>query len=525
MPSSYSFLTFSDVDCMRNKSAKAQIRKHAMKDIGVSRRRPREDLDQPRAPESQSLRPKTRVQNKPATTKSSKAAESKSQDQLLFLDDRALYDPCIRALACATDSFGTACAPLDSETIDLLKFFAHYSSHTPTSFVFLPNVIGSIRYALQDALVLNCLLSAAASRAIHLHGLQVVHFQQKEVTCTQKALETLQDRLKTAEKDLSLPMVQIICGIVYLSAAALYRDDPATAKLHIRFAMKLAEPRGGISKIPDPVLVMRAVGLDDLLACRDLVPCSVKCTYDPGHSPYTQPERRDDQQIDEDCSAAALFAKDGSALPDPLRELISQILGTLRVKRKIENKGHMLSGQALGERQWLIFRTLAIRNRLLAFSPISTIANTLRIALILFTLLPPCESRQERTAQLVAKRLISVLCEITGARWVLNGDLRFWCLLMGYFSVFGTIENAAERWFAVEIRTMIEEDGAVLGVSLGTNLLNDLIAFQRRFLFHELRQRPMTQWLAYDLQRSNGIVECDPARAEKAAEVRSAIQQ
>lgn len=41
MPTSYSFITFGDLRRMRDEPAKSQIRKHAMKDIGVSRRRPR----------------------------------------------------------------------------------------------------------------------------------------------------------------------------------------------------------------------------------------------------------------------------------------------------------------------------------------------------------------------------------------------------------------------------------------------------------------------------------------------------
>ena len=39
-PSSFEFVTFSDPDKMRDARAKSQIRKHAMRDIGVLRRRP-----------------------------------------------------------------------------------------------------------------------------------------------------------------------------------------------------------------------------------------------------------------------------------------------------------------------------------------------------------------------------------------------------------------------------------------------------------------------------------------------------
>ena len=39
-PTSFEFVTFSDVGRMRDAGVKSQIRKHAMKDIGVTRRRP-----------------------------------------------------------------------------------------------------------------------------------------------------------------------------------------------------------------------------------------------------------------------------------------------------------------------------------------------------------------------------------------------------------------------------------------------------------------------------------------------------
>lgn len=41
MPTSFKFLTFSDLSSMRDASTKSQIRKHAMKDIGITRRRPK----------------------------------------------------------------------------------------------------------------------------------------------------------------------------------------------------------------------------------------------------------------------------------------------------------------------------------------------------------------------------------------------------------------------------------------------------------------------------------------------------
>lgn len=39
-PTSFEFITFSNLSRMRDAAAKSQIRKHAMKDIGVTRRRP-----------------------------------------------------------------------------------------------------------------------------------------------------------------------------------------------------------------------------------------------------------------------------------------------------------------------------------------------------------------------------------------------------------------------------------------------------------------------------------------------------
>ena len=39
-PTSFEFVTFSDLQHMRGRAATSQIRKHAMKDIGITRRRP-----------------------------------------------------------------------------------------------------------------------------------------------------------------------------------------------------------------------------------------------------------------------------------------------------------------------------------------------------------------------------------------------------------------------------------------------------------------------------------------------------
>ena len=39
-PTSFEFVTFSDLGGMRDAGVKSQIRKHAMKDIGITRRRP-----------------------------------------------------------------------------------------------------------------------------------------------------------------------------------------------------------------------------------------------------------------------------------------------------------------------------------------------------------------------------------------------------------------------------------------------------------------------------------------------------
>lgn len=480
-----------------------------MRDVGLSRRRTLDSWDRNVQPsDSQLRRPGPYEQGKPTASESGKAVTTTTwEDHPPLPEVQVLSSPSIRSLSITIDPFGTASVPIDGATIDLLQYFAHYSSNGPTSFVFTPNIRDCIRGALEDDLIMHCLLSSAASRANYVQGLQIAHFKQKEITCTQEGLRTLQDRLKTADPELSASVLRLIIGILCLGASALYREDYATAKVHIKGAIKLAQLRGGVTKIPEPELLMRALGLDDLLACRELTPCSVECTYDPGPLHRVQ-ETEDEQELDDECSAAALLEKDDAVLPDALRDLVLQILDALPMKRKMAQISDTLCEQALNERQWLILRTLAIRNKLLASKPERKRTDALRISLILFTLLPPGDLRQRRTAREIAPQLKDTLTKTSSSEWLFCEDVRLWCLLIGYFSAIDDDEAETRAWFTGEIRRTMELGRTCWNGSSEMSVLDDLVTFQRRFLFHESVQRPLTGSLARFLYHSSISLRC-----------------
>jgi hypothetical protein len=84
MATTYQFLTFTDPTNMRNASVRKEIRHHAMKAIGRSRRKPRgREKDW-----ILEIRPQAALQD--------------------YVDDKALYEPFTRALSCQIDPFGTA---------------------------------------------------------------------------------------------------------------------------------------------------------------------------------------------------------------------------------------------------------------------------------------------------------------------------------------------------------------------------------------------------------------------------------
>jgi hypothetical protein len=291
--------------------------------------------------------------------------------------------------------------------------------------------------------------------------------------------------------------------MLYLGAGALYRKDLYTAKIHINAALKAAEqpPIGGVTRLRDSQMLVRALSLDDLLACLELRPCKVTCHYDPGPkywSALSAPKLNRRNQF----AATGFLLKDSTILPPLLKTLVLQVLECYEAlcDLRVTAPSSQYSPQTLEARQWVILRTLAARNRLLKFKSRNVRSEPVRVALIIWTLLPPSDLRLSKTAEILAHKLRKVLEPVT--YWDVDEDVRLWCLMVGYFAAQDPSDIRA--WFMKEICRSIRLHGERIGVRTGPETLETLVAFQRRFLFREPALGPLTEKLArYVTRKTN----------------------
>ena len=246
MPTSFEFLTFSEPNGMRHESTKSRIRKQAMKDIGVTRRRP------PGSKRSRfielSLRPATelgtlQIQEQSIghaigldATDTLQADDSRQQliaysspEDYTLKNDAALYDPCVRALSCKLDPFSTASVHIDNTARGLLQYFIYYSSNFPNPFTYslgsnphnpslsVESINGTVDAAMQDDLLMNCLLGAAASRVLYIDNVAFLPYKKREAYSMDEALRLLQHRLKVTNPQSSAAVERLLSCIMHNS--------------------------------------------------------------------------------------------------------------------------------------------------------------------------------------------------------------------------------------------------------------------------------------------------------------------
>ena len=479
MPTTYEFLTFSDINGMRNAPAKRQIRQHAMKAIGVSRRKWRGR--------------KYPLQFVPKQVYAGETATQPINDSLPILNDNAIYNSYIRTMSCKMDPFGTASVPVDATVHGLLRYFIYYSSNFPNNFTFTPNVRRFLTYALQDTLLIHCVLSAAASRIQYVEALAPVSFRERELLSTQHSVKLLQSELQCCRAQSHASRERLVNCMLYLGAGAIYRHDIPTAKIHINAAVELVELMGGVSILQDPQVLVRVISLDDLLSCIDLEPCKIKPDYDPGGLPLLGLCSKWLTR-DVDPLPIGFVATDQSVLPPALRSLVLHVIECHQIKCALEMSDSRWLPTALIQRQQLKLQTLATRNRLLAFCTSDSRTEAIRLSLIMCTLLPPSDVRQIRTAQGVARRLMRLLERTSEPAWMGLERIRFWCLLIGYYCA--KPGDAASAWFLSDICQTIYQEGTSVGVQIGPRVSSELIELQEDFLVDELTIKPLTGKLA-----------------------------
>lgn len=369
----------------------------------------------------------------------------------------------------------------------------YYSSAFPNNFTFSPCISHTVAAAIHDELLMNCVLSAAASRLHYLQGISRPEFRRQEAVATQQGLRLLKSAVPTTCTRSISQVQRLITCVLYLSAGAYYRHDTAAARIHLNAAVTIAQSAGGITQLKDEQTIVRLVSIDDLLSCAELGPCSVDDSYDPGPS-----VREDQDDLSESYPNQSIFSAfesiDDRVLPSELRDAIPQIIACRGVKCGIAGSDRMTNLLGLKMRHWATLRMLAIRNRLLAFVPSDDRASAMRLTLIMWTLLPPCDPRQARLSQKVAVRLVDLLVDIPDHAWMESEGVRFACLKMGYFCA--EERSEAHTWFAEEVRRVIREKHMLLGLKLGDGLRESLIAFQKQIYFDEPGIRKRTEALA-----------------------------
>lgn len=481
MPTSFEFLVFSDLPGMHDAGVRTQIRKHAMKDIGASRRRPTRKLGKV----ALAIRHPFSFPDDPTNS-----TVQHPDHPPLSLDDQALYQPHIRKLSCQPDPFASASIPIDNVAHDLLQYFRHYSTQFPNNFTFTTDIARILESAVRDELMMNCILGAAASRLHYMQGTLPSHLAERAFSSTQQSLRLLQIRLDEDVPATTAPVELLVDCILYLAAAALYRSDAMSAEIHVKAAVRLVELSGGLGVLEDPRVLVRMLGLDDVLACMGLRQCSFACTYDPG--PLLSPvgdECQPDSQTTHSPPGGRFLMTD-TTLPQVLRGLIPQIVECDRLKdTPSSTEGEPSSNVLLASRR-LNLRILAIRNRLLAFSGTELTIKAFRAVLIIWTLLPPNDPRQARNAGVVAQHLMHILSDNPSSDWAHLEEVRLWWLLVGAFGTF--VGGGGHAWFVERIHGMLQSKRKQIGLASGPDLFKSLIDLQKRFLYRDAVTRPLT---------------------------------
>ena len=229
-----------------------------------------------------------------------------SPDDLPFVDDNALYDPCIRTMSCKLDPFSAASVPIDTTARGLLEYFTFYTSNSPSTWTYnhpssvshVPHTLNPsamqppatassfvscafvtpsgtllsssvspttsnvpdqvLESALQDALVMTCLLATAAARMYYVEHVQLARWRKAELRFTQQALHLLKSRIGDIQLQcsafLSTSMEGLVGGMLHLAGAAFYKGDLSTANVHIKAAVEAMNLNGGTSKLTDPYI-------------------------------------------------------------------------------------------------------------------------------------------------------------------------------------------------------------------------------------------------------------------------------
>ena len=521
MPSDFQFITFGQVDQMRNDTTISQIRRHAMRSVGASRRLPNsrrskqrklllgptqdpEELHAPPMPDVPAVHAGPEDLTIGTATPDANAGDEAGVTSIEGAD--ALQNPAVRALSCKTDPFGSASIAMDSTAHTLIQYYT-YHSHENGNWVYetgsLPHDPGLFRQhvaqkanlAFHDELTMFCLLTATAARMRNRDNVRTVSIQQHKHLSMYKALQMLQKRIDGVPHATMQSTTQLIHCIAFLACAESYEKGWSAALAHRTAIAILVRTMGGIANIDNEYTRGQVISFDVLLSCQTLQPCLLHCDYDPGAlcGNSALREWKCSVPLNEHPWGAGLLETADRNVSASLKILVRRLaeIQDVRARLKIAPAGPTTAKA----RDWVCLRTAATRVSLLAFPSADPNTEALRIALIMYTLLPDHDLTRAWIVKDLARRLRQALSICSMDDWHDCNDVKLWVLLMGYFCAQYSAEE--KNWFFATVLQAWSGMGESLSASsTRTTTLDKLLEFQHRFFFHEAIQRPLTEGLA-----------------------------
>lgn len=423
---------------------------------------------------------------------------------------KELYEAATRGIAAPVDPFDTSSIRIDTTAHGLLRYYIHYYhpaqwpneplSRNKGPYSYKASVYRVVHTAVQDQLMMFCLLSAASSRIQHIDRLDFPSVARKQDGYTQNALQLMRERVfetqqqsKPADEQSLYTLLQCM---LFLGMCGVYGDDFEAGKIHLQISLALLDQVGGVYKLKDRHLQEQIFMSDLFLACVNLKSCACGWEYDPGAASVLELQNYEmrDLDVEDELMGTALLGDDADMLPTDLKELIAQIIETYQVKNRLQTST-ISSTRAVQTGQWITRRNMALRARLLSLTLEDDRLHALRVVLIMWTLLSMNITGRLKTVKIMAVKLRIVLLRISPQQWTSLESARLWILLMGYTC--SPEGSELSHWYFEQIQGVRMVQMSVLE-QLGFSgcLSKWLEEFQKRFLNHDLVQRQVTLELA-----------------------------
>lgn len=525
MPSGFEFITFGNLDEMRDDTTISQIRRHAMRDVGAARRLPNSrrsrqrllrpgpshaahDADAPPLPGGSSQAGPEAGATDVAPTSPARTSAREGRAPSEALTASTLGSRTAQSLSWMADPFNSAPIAVDSTVHTLMQYFIyHYHENgnwvyetgwlPPDRANFRRHVTQKADLAFHDEFAMLCTLSAAATRIRTRDGVRSAEIQRQRELSLYKATRMLQGRIDGVAQLSAQSAADLTNCIGMLGCAELFNNQVTAARVHVSGIAALVESLGGIAAVVDDYTRGAVLALDMLLACQTLQPCLMSGYIDPG--PFRNDLALRDLQLssslDEKLTGSALLNTPNRHVPEPTKDLVRALIEVREVSVTLETAPDWPRETARKVRRWIRLRTAATRVTLLAIASSDPVVEAVRVALIMQTLLRDLDRTRGGLVKRMAQRLRQILASCSGTDWRACKDVKLWVLLMGY-SCAGDGTEEKHWFFAAVLREWTTMNGDLSEHEDSGAILDKLLESQSRFFFHEQAQRASMEQLA-----------------------------